>query len=80
MILRTNELDLNRNIVSKNERLIKIKNELWDKNNDLEMALDNSHKNKQVLINEIDQLRNDLELADQTVKQYEQIINRLEER
>lgn len=75
-----NEIDLNRNIVSKNERLIKIKNELLGEKLDLEFDLRHCEITKVTLVQEINQLKKDLELADQTIKQYEQIINRLGER
>lgn len=52
---------------------------LLDEKLELEGDLKHCKRTKVTLIQEINQLRKDLELADQTIKQYEAYINRLEE-
>lgn len=60
-------------------KLYKELDKVDDEKLDLEGDLKHCKRTKVTLIQEINQLRKDLELADKTIKQYEAYINRLEE-
>lgn len=75
-----NELNNNRIKQATIESLDKQNTKLLDEKLDLEFDLRHCKMTKVTLIQEINQLRKDLELADKTIKQYEAYINRLEEK
>lgn len=61
-------------------RLYKELDKAHDEVLDLKLERDNYKVTKRTLIEQLDKLDDDLELADQTIKQYEACINRLEEK
>lgn len=61
-------------------RLYKELDKVNDEVLDLKLERDDYKVTKRTLIEQLDKLDDDLELADQTIKQYEVYINRLEEK
>lgn len=60
-------------------KLYKQLDKLADEKLELEFECDKHKVTKRTLIEQLDKLDDELELADQTIKQYEAYINRLEE-